>query len=274
MHGRSAVVTGAASGIGRATALLLAERGCDLFLCDIDEAGLEDTAGLARKIGRRAHTHRVDVADRAQMKAFADATHAEVEAVDLLINNAGVAISGTFADTSLDDWKWIVDINVHGVVHGMHFFAPQMVARGRGGHIVNIASLGGYLGVDTLPAYSATKFAVKGLSQAVSEEFREHGIDVTAICPSTINTPLTRNARMAGGAEGDRDELIQQFESQGGTPEQVALGILDAVRRRRLIAPIAAQAWILWALTRLAPTWTQRLMGLINRKQRAQRSNG
>ena len=135
LRDRTALVTGAGSGIGRASALAFARRGANLALCDVNEGGLAETEVEARKLGVDVLCQRVDVASAEQMQAFAAAVHARVEAVDVLMNNAGVGLGGGVLETSLEDWHWIVDINLFGVVHGIHHFVPAMVRRGRGGHV-------------------------------------------------------------------------------------------------------------------------------------------
>src|SRR3954447_13041121 len=160
LRGKRVVVTGAGSGIGRETALLCARRGADIAICDVDENGLAETERLAREHGHDVIAKRTDVSDREQMRAFADA----VPAVDLLVNNAGVGLAADFEDTLLDDWDWIVSITLMGVVHACHFFLPKMRT---GGHVANISSMAGYLPSPGLSAYSATKFAVRGLSEAL-----------------------------------------------------------------------------------------------------------
>ena len=255
LRGRTALVTGAASGIGKATALACARRGARLMICDLDAQGLEATAGEIRALGCEVTARPVDVADRAAMQAFADAVHAEVESVDLLINNAGVAIGGGFLHTSLSDWDWIVSINLLGVVHGCHYFIPKMVARGRGGHVANVASAAGYVASADLAAYATTKFAVVGLSEALRDELAPHGIGVTAICPGLINTPITRNARLRGpdATPEAREQLVAMYQRRNYTPERVADGILRAVQRNRAVAPISPEAWVMYVLKRLAP---------------------
>ena len=256
LRGKTAVVTGAGSGIGRETALLCAQRGADLAICDVDDAGLEETARRAREMGREVVARHVDVADREQMRAFAD----EVPAVDLLVNNAGVGLAADFADTLLDDWEWIVSINLMGVVHGCHFFLPKLR---EGGHVVNISSMAGYLPSPGLSAYSATKFAVRGLSEALRVELHERNIGVTAICPGVINTPITRSTRARGRADDPelRERLVKMFERRNYGPDKVARKILLAVKRDRPVAPVSPEAWFANGLTRLSPRlagWTMR----------------
>src|SRR5207248_783696 len=172
--------------------------GADLAVCDVRGGERGETAAAVCSLGRRALARRVGVARAEEVRAFADAVHAEHEAVDVLINNAGVGLGGGFLDTSLEDWQWILSINLWGVIHGCHFFLPPMVRRGRGGHVVNVSSAAGFLATAQLAAYSATKFAVFGLSEALREELRPHGIAVTTVCPGIINTPITTTSPMRG----------------------------------------------------------------------------
>lgn len=259
LSGKSALVTGAASGIGRSTALAFARRGADLFLCDLDEAGLAETEREAQAIGRDVFCSRVDVASRDEMAAFATAVHERTDAVDILMNNAGVAIGGGFLDTSAEDWDWIVGINLLGVVNGCQSFAPAMVRTKRGGHIVNLSSAAGYLASEALAAYSTTKFAVLGLSEALRDELARHGIGVTAVCPGIIDTPITRNARLRGATldrPEAREQMIETYRRRGYGPDRVAENILKAIGRNRAVAPISAEAWFSYYLKRFAP-WAQ-----------------
>jgi len=256
LSGRRVLVTGAGSGIGRATALECARRGADLIICDVDEAGLAETEREARATLSR----RVDVADREQMRAFAD----EVGAVDLLVNNAGIGVAGDFVDTPLEEWDRVVGINLIGVVHGCHFFVPKMIERGAGGHVVNVSSMAGYQMSPGLSAYCATKFAVLGLSETLREELHQHGIGVTAICPGIINTPITRSTAGHGRAADPelRERLVKLYERRNYGPDRVARNILKAVQRGRVVAPVSPEAWFSYGLKRTSP----RLMGWIARK--------
>lgn len=266
LDGRTVLVTGAGSGIGRATALLCADRGADLAICDIDEVGLAETEAGARRRASDVLARRVDVGDRAQMLAFADAVHERTDAVDLLVNNAGVGLGGRFLDTQLEDWDWILPINLMGVVHGCHMFVPPMVSRGRGGHVVNLSSAAGFFANPALSAYTTTKFAVLGLSEALRTELRPHAIGVTAVCPGLINTSITRTSRMRGASadEASRARLIRMYERRNYGPERVAERILRAVGRDIPVAPVTAEAWALYVLSRAAPPIARRLAAVID----------
>jgi NAD(P)-dependent dehydrogenase (short-subunit alcohol dehydrogenase family) len=272
LHGRTVLVTGAGSGIGRETALLAARRGADVVLCDVDEDGLAGTEASARALGRGVLARRVDVADREQMRTFAEAVHEELGVVDLLVNNAGVGLGAGLLESELEDWDWIVAINLMGVVHGCHFFVPPMVERGRGGHVANLSSAAGFYATPSLVAYSATKFAVLGLSEALREELQPHGIGVTAICPGIINTPITSNSRLRGVAAepGARERVVGLYRRRNYGPDRVARNILKAVERNRSVAPISPEAWFVYGMKRLSPGlagWTARRIDAAGRKQ-------
>lgn len=276
LTGKTVLVTGAASGIGRATALAFARRGARLAICDLDEAGLAETAKRTRDLGGEVLVRRVDVARREEMQALAETVHAEVGVLDILMNNAGVAIGGGFLHTGLDDWNWIVNINLMGVVYGCHFFLPRMVERGRGGHVVNVSSAAGYVAGEAMAAYATTKFAVLGLSEALRAELVRHGIGVTAVCPGIINTPITRNARMLGpgGMAAIQDEVIAMYQRRGYTAERVAENILRAVQRNRAVAPISPEAWAMYYAKRFAPGLLARLGARLTARMTARVAGG
>jgi NAD(P)-dependent dehydrogenase (short-subunit alcohol dehydrogenase family) len=266
LRGKWALVTGGGSGIGRATALALARRGADLVICDLDEAWLAESRAAIEAEGSSVIAVPVDVADREQMRLFAEGVHTEVPAVDILVNNAGIGIAGTLVDTPLEEWERIVAINLMGVVYGMHFFLPPMIERGQGGHVVNISSMAGYTAVGLMSAYNATKFGVRGLSESARGELAIHGIGVTAVCPGIINTPIVQRMRVYGGSEEEsRKQAVQAFTRRNYPPEKVAEGILDAIQKNRIVAPITLEARLFWKLTRWAP-W---LVHWINRRATA-----
>jgi NAD(P)-dependent dehydrogenase (short-subunit alcohol dehydrogenase family) len=270
LRGRTVLVTGSASGIGRESALAFARRGAELVLCDLNPKGLEETAEAIRALRQgTATTHVVDVSSADQMARFAEAVHARVPAVDILMNNAGVAIGGAFLDTSLADWNWILGINVLGVVHGCHYFVPAMVKRGAGGHVVNVASAAGYVSNGGLSAYSTTKFGVVGLSEALRQELAPHGIGVTCICPGIIDTPITTVARLVGAAATDevRKRMVESYRGRGYGPAKVALGVLHAVERNRAVAPITPEAWVMYYAKRFVPGLWERVNAAVSRRQ-------
>jgi NAD(P)-dependent dehydrogenase (short-subunit alcohol dehydrogenase family) len=260
LHGKTALVTGAASGIGRETALAFARAGADLVICDLDERRLAETTAALGALGRRVRAERVDVASRDAMRRFAAGVHGELGAVDILMNNAGVGLGGGFLETPLEEWDWIVGINFWGVVHGCHFFVPPMVKRGRGGHVINVSSAAGLLAAEPLAAYSTTKFAVFGLSEALREELAPHGIGVTTVCPGIIDTPITTSARLLGRAAtpGAREAMVAAYRRRSYGPARVAANILKAVGKNRGVAPISPEAWLIYYMKRLAPGFTAR----------------
>ncbi len=257
------VVTGAGSGIGRATALAFATKGARVAICDVDQPRLDTLAG---ELGDRLLLSRkVDVADRAQMELFARDVHEHVPAVDVVVNNAGVAVGGTFLEVSLDDWDWIIGINLRGVVHGCHFFVPKMVERKRG-HVINISSILGIYPAPALTAYVATKFAVLGMSQSLRVELAPHQIGVTAICPGMINTQIVADGRVRGQAGERREKVKATFRKSGASPEVVAAAILDAVRTNPAVRTVGKDAAVIHALTRVAPQLSMKLASLAQKR--------
>ncbi|HVN83310.1 MAG TPA: SDR family NAD(P)-dependent oxidoreductase [Candidatus Binatia bacterium] len=260
LSGKTALVTGAGSGIGKETALAFGRRGANLVICDLNEKGLAETEQQLRELGRDVLARRVDVASRRDMRDFAAAVHAHVEAVDIVMNNAGVGLGASFLDTDLDDWEWILGINLRGVIHGCHFFVPPMVKRGQGGHVVNVASAAAFMASEPLSAYSTTKFAVLGLSEALRAELARYRIGVTAICPGIINTAITQTSPMRGAmTEAARKEMVELYQRRNYGPERVAKNVLKAIQRNRAVAPVSPEAWLIYYLKRSAPWLVARL---------------
>jgi NADP-dependent 3-hydroxy acid dehydrogenase YdfG len=257
LHGKLVLVTGAASGIGEATAKAFAAAGARLILCDVTTDRL---AGVTAALGDRVVLARaVDVADRAAMRAFADDIHRDHAAVDVLVNNAGVAVAGGILDTTLEDWDWLLGVNLWGVVHGLHFFVPPMVARGQGGHVVNISSVFGLYGAPGVAAYVASKFAVRGLSQSLRTELAPHRIGVTAMAPGMIATRIVESSRSQQLGDRARRRAIDLFRKQGASPDVVGAAIVDAVRHDRDLVPVTREAWMVWGLSRASPRALERL---------------
>lgn len=264
LAGKVCVVTGAGSGIGRATALAFAAEGARVAACDIDAARVQS---LAAELGSRALvTERVDVADRAQVAAFAEAVHARVPAADVIVNNAGVGCGGEFLDLSLDDWDWVLGVNLRGVVHGCHFFLPKMVERGAGGQVINVSSIFGLYAAPQTSAYVASKFAVLGFSQSLRVELAPRGIGVTAICPGMIATAIVEDGRISSALQDRARRVAATFRRRGASPDVVARAILDAVRTNPAIRPVGRDGWVLWAMNRIAPSATARLGAALSRR--------
>jgi short-subunit dehydrogenase len=181
---------------------------------------------------------------------------------DVLVNNAGVGLYGGFLHTSLEDWKWLVDTNFWGVVHGCHFFLPSMVERGTGGHVVNVASAAGYVNSAPLCAYGTTKFAVMGLSEALRDECAAHDIGVSVVCPGFVDTPIVEHMRVRGVQQPEalRDQVRAWYRKRDLKPERVASAVLSALKRDRALVPVAPEAWALYALKRLTPGLLPRML--------------
>jgi NAD(P)-dependent dehydrogenase (short-subunit alcohol dehydrogenase family) len=245
-------VTGAASGIGRALALGLWARGCHLALVDLDAHGLAGVQGELGASGRdqRLTTHLANVGDRERMRELAFEVAAAHGAVHLLINNAGVGYEAAFPQTSLEDWDHVLETNLWGVIHGCHFFMPHLARAGRA-HIVNLCSLFGVIAMPGQTAYCATKFAVRGLSEALYEELRVTSVGLTLVYPGAVATDIMRRAR------GDDAELLQRvsrwYEAHAISPERAAALIIRAVEQGKPRLRITAGAVLADALKRLLP---------------------
>ncbi|MDT7620626.1 MAG: hypothetical protein QOD04_4335 [Pseudonocardiales bacterium] len=256
---RVAVITGAGSGIGRALALDLAGRGARLALSDVDEVAVADTAARCEKLGVQARGYQLDVSDRAAMTAHADQVVAEFGRVNLVVNNAGVALMATVEEMSYEDFDWIVGINFWGVVHGTKAFLPHLIASGDG-HLVNISSVFGFVGVPTQSAYNATKFAVRGFTEALRQEMllEKRRVGVSCVHPGGIRTNIARDARAPENSTPQ--QRANDFSRIARTtPEQAAKTILRGVERKRARILIGPDAYVFDAAPRLLGSGYQRL---------------
>ena len=273
-HGRVAAVTGAASGIGRALALDLAGRGAHLALADVDEAGLAETVARCEGRGVKVTSRRLDVAHRAEVTAWADAVVAEHGRIDLVVNNAGVALGATVDSMAHDDLEWLMGVNFWGVVHGTKAFLPHLLAAGEG-HIVNVSSVFGLFSVPAQSAYNASKFAVRGFTDALRMELdlSGTGVSCTTVHPGGIKTNIARNARMdpSAAALTGADDGPDAFDQVAmTTPEKAARQILRAVERDRRRALIGPDAKALDLLARLPAGVLQRAIVAGARRRRRQ----
>lgn len=260
-RGDVAVITGAASGIGRALARDLARRGARLALSDVDELGLGETVSRCRALGADVEGWRVDVADRTAMRAHVDDVLARFGVVHMVFNNAGVALTADATGQSLADIDRVLGVNLSGVLHGSQLFLPHLIASGRG-QLVNISSLFGLLAIPTQSAYHASKFAVRGYTEALAIEMAVSGHPVTVSCvhPGGIDTAIARNAMV--GAGRDKDAFVELFASVARTsPEQAARIILRGVARGKPRILVGADAWLVHILVQLLGVRYQKLVG-------------
>lgn len=256
--GQLVLVTGAAGGIGRATAFAFAEAGARVVAVDRDAEGASRTAELARLIGApAAWAETVDVSDEQAMEKLAEKVAAEYGIVDVLVNNAGIGLSGSFLETTAEEWRSVLDVNLWGVIHGCRLFGKQMADRGQGGHIVNTASAAAYQPSRALPAYSTSKAAVLMLSECLRAELAEKSIGVSAICPGIVNTNITSTTRFAGTDAAEEQRLRKRTSTLYGKrnypPEKVAEAILRAVVRNQAVVPVTPESHAVRFLSRLSP---------------------
>jgi NAD(P)-dependent dehydrogenase (short-subunit alcohol dehydrogenase family) len=252
-QGSLVVVTGAGSGIGRATAVAFADRGATVVCADLDGEAAEKIAATCDERGGTGRPERCDVTDAAAVAALAERTGP----VDVLVNNAGVGMTGRFADMTVDDWRWIRSVNLDGVVHACAAFGPAMVAR-RSGQVVNVASGLAYTMRATEGAYVATKAAVLALSRCLRADWAPHHVGVTAICPGFINTPIVGATRYLGDrADARTRQRIEKIFRRGHAPEAVARAIVAAAECNPAVVPVGWEARLGWHLNRITPLAVQ-----------------
>jgi short-subunit dehydrogenase len=254
LSGGIAVVTGAGSGIGRALAKQLAAAGCGLALADVDEKSLVETAAMLPGKGAGVSTHVLDVADEAGVSAFAEDVKSRHGRVTLLINNAGVALHGTFEELSLDDLRWLMGINFWGTVYGVTYFLP-ILKQQRRAHIVNLSSVFGIVAPAGQTAYAASKFAVRGFTEALRHELDGSSVFVSCVHPGGIRTPIAERGRLGTNAPKTRkNESVSRLAQLAKTsPENAAARILRGVERREPRILIGFDALQIDVMQRLRP---------------------
>lgn len=262
LRDRVALVTGAGGGIGRGIALALARRGCHLALADIDAAGLAATAAQAEALGVRTSRHVVDVADRAAVAALPAALVEAHGRVDVLVNNAGVAVGGTFEQVSEADFDWLMAINFEAVVRMTRAFLPLLQASDDA-RIVNVSSVYGLISPPGQSAYSASKFAVRGFSNALRHELEGTNIGVTVAHPGGVATAIARSARVPAGIPAEEIALRRAASEKmlRMAPARAGEIIVRAVERRRARVLVGGDAVVVALIERLAPVRYWRLLG-------------
>jgi NADP-dependent 3-hydroxy acid dehydrogenase YdfG len=258
--GKVVVVTGAGSGIGQAIARSFGRRGARLVLADINPDALAGSCDEFDAMGCRTVSRVVDVRNPDDVASLCESTFEEMGRCDVLLNNAGVAMFGYMENTSLEDWHWVLDVNLWGVIHGCHFFYPRMIEQGGGGHIVNIASAAGLGLIPTQTAYCASKYGVVGFSETLRGEAALHGIGVTAICPSLVTTNIAKSVRWRMETPGSPNEQhlteksVRLSDRRNYSPDNVGERVVRAVEKNKGIMPVGAEAYLMDYAHRLAPS--------------------
>jgi len=269
VDGATAVVTGAAGGIGRAVALELSARGAHLVLLDRDEPGLAALADELRSArpDRSTTTYVVDLGDRASALAAATEIRDAHPHVHLLVNNAGVALGGRFAEVDLEDVEWLLSINLHAVLLMTHTLLPSLIST-RGSHIVNISSLFGLIAPPGQVAYSTSKFAVRGFGDALREELAEHEVGVTTVHPGGIATSIAESARIGAGVDPTEYEQGRRAWTKllSIDPAIAARAIVDGAERRKARVLIGGSTYVLDALARITPAHYGRIVAVGNER--------
>lgn len=269
LRGKRCLITGAASGIGRATAIAAAGHGAELFLTDRDREGLERVAAeIGEAGGTVSHFATADVADHEAVVALAEEMHARAPSMDVVMNVAGISTWGRIEELEHEHWRRTIDINLVGPISVLECFVPPMIAAGRGGHVVNVSSVAGLFGLPWHAPYSASKFGLRGVSEVLRFDLRKHGIGVSLVCPGAVKTPLVGTVEIVGV---DRESpkirrLIALFEKRAVTPEHVAERIVEAIRRNRYMVFTSPDGRVLhWFQRKFSPPYTL-IMRVMNRE--------
>lgn len=270
---KAAAITGAGSGIGRALSLQLARQGCDLALSDINTEGLRETARQAKEFEVKVTTKKLDVADRKAIYAWADKVVADHGKVNLIFNNAGVALGSSVEGMSDEDLEWLMDINFWGVVNGTRAFMPHLKASGEG-HIINVSSIFGLAGIPSQSAYNASKFAVRGFTESLRQELdmSRSCVSATSVHPGGIKTNIAKSARFSGNMQElmGKDETAAKANFEKlfiTTADKAAQVILRGVRRNQRRVLIGPDAHVVDMMVRFMPSTYQRLVVLGTRLQ-------
>jgi short-subunit dehydrogenase len=267
--GKRCLITGAASGIGRATAFATAARGAELYLTDLDAERLEQVgAEIEAAGGAVSHLRALDIADHAAVVALAEEIHVAHGSMDVAMNVAGVSTWGPIDQLRHSDWKKMIEVNLMGPIAVLENFVPPMIEAGRGGHIVNVASAAGLIALPWHAAYSAGKFGLRGVSEVLRFDLRRHGIGVSLVCPGAVATPLVGSLEVRGV---DRQhpafqEAVEDFEKRAVSPEHVAEKIIRGVEKNRYLVFTSADIRVAyWWQRKFSPAYDLAMRGLQRR---------
>jgi len=238
IKGCAAVVTGGASGIGRAISLALSREGARVVVADLDEKGMAVTVGDIRKAGGEAISIKTDVSSLTEVQNLAERAWSSFGPISIVCNNAGVSLVGSLEKATYRDWQWVMGVNLWGVIHGIMAFVPSMIAEGKGGHIVNTASMAGLVATQWLGVYTATKYAVVGLTETLRKDLKPYNIGVSVLCPMSVDTRITESERSR--PEQLKDPGVEHVQVSVGflgrviTAEEVASQVISAIKKNQL----------------------------------------
>jgi NAD(P)-dependent dehydrogenase (short-subunit alcohol dehydrogenase family) len=267
VENKRVLITGAASGIGRATAVTSARKGARLYLTDINEAPLAAVAAEIRAAGGNVdHAEALDISDHAAVAAMADEIHSAHGSVDIVMNIAGIAVWGTIEALSHDQWRRVVDVNLMGPIHVLECFVPAMISAGRGGHVVNVSSAAGIFGLPWHAPYSAAKFGLRGISEVLRFDLHRHDIGVSLVCPGAVDTGLVNTIEIAGVDRSSPtiQRFTARFRRSAVTPETAAARILEGIERNRYWVYTSRDIQVAHFLQRRFETPYVFLMRLVN----------
>ena len=258
LTGKIAVITGAGSGIGRSTALLLARHGAKVHVADVRFETAEDVEMEIEVAGGSAEAHALDVADPDAVEAFAAAIFEAEGGVDILHNNAGIGHGGNIEATTVEDWQRVIGVNLLGVAYGIQAFVPRMLEQGRPASVVNTASQAGLWPAAKMAPYCASKYGVVGLTESLNAELSKRGIHFSAICPGIINTPIVATGIMRGDVAAMQGKVASYYDKRGASPDEVAEAVLRAIDRHTMIVPVPRrQVTVPYLLHRISPRLIQ-----------------
>ena len=259
-HSKLVLVTGSASGIGRATALRFSEEGADLILVDINEEGLESAAREIECRGGKALWYKTDLREVDQVESLHKRVTDEAGTPDVLMNTAGVAIVTCVEEANLEDWRWIIEMNLWSCIYTTHFFLPDMIRR-RSGHVINVASGAGLFAVPYQAPYNTSKHAVVGLTESIRQEMERYGIGASVVCPGMIRTPIINSARLIGFGESAQ-KMAHRLASP---PEKMADAIVRGVKKNKAVIMYPPYINLLYGLKRFSPRAADKLSNFVAR---------
>lgn len=278
LAGRKCLVTGAASGIGRAVAIAAAAEGAELFLTDINAVGLATVVTQIRDAGGTvAMSRAMDIADIESMRGFASDIHARYGSLDVLMNVAGIAVWGRIEDLQHQHWRKSIEINLMGPIHVMECFVPAMIRAGRGGHLVNVSSAAGLFGLPWHAAYSASKFGLRGVSEVLRHDLKQHGIGVSLVCPGGVDTGLVNTVEVVGVNTDDEAvrRFREHFQRRAVSPEKAARAILKGIKANRYMVFTSADIRVgYWFQRKFALPYEFVMQQLNNHMQRMAKRAG